>query len=314
MPARLEFACGHAALVSLASVKGESPRQRTERVEREKAAAQQRTCDFCARSVALETIDGATSAADCAPSHLHPAAGHQPIQALEDRITNRQGTSDQEDLMTTTPRNSPLIDEAASTRDPNIAESTEPSDTGPKRVSRRLSEDQESEVTRLYAETPSPLANIARRFGIGQTSVSRIAQRHGATLRTPSLTRSSANRTLVPSDAALGSSNTADAEVSPTEPQATARPTPGGVPRPDETLTRRRRSGVKHAAPTRATARKGSGAAGLRPATGTVSGTQRRFRITFVAERVVKARTILDALHQAEARGTTAVTSITRVD
>src|SRR5918911_280717 len=48
VPARLVYACGHAALVSLAAVKGETSRQRAERVQREKDAAQQRSCDFCA--------------------------------------------------------------------------------------------------------------------------------------------------------------------------------------------------------------------------------------------------------------------------
>jgi len=50
IPARLEYACGHAALVSLSRFKGESPRQRNERVSHEKAAAGQRSCDFCAPS------------------------------------------------------------------------------------------------------------------------------------------------------------------------------------------------------------------------------------------------------------------------
>src|ERR1700687_3656178 len=47
IPARLEFQCGHAALVSLPRVKGESFAQRTDRIAREKSAAQARACDFC---------------------------------------------------------------------------------------------------------------------------------------------------------------------------------------------------------------------------------------------------------------------------
>jgi hypothetical protein len=47
IPARLEFQCGHAALVSLPRVKGESSAQRTDRIAREKSAAQARSCDFC---------------------------------------------------------------------------------------------------------------------------------------------------------------------------------------------------------------------------------------------------------------------------
>ncbi|MCA1645377.1 MAG: hypothetical protein LC797_07885 [Chloroflexi bacterium] len=49
IPARLVFQCGHAALVSLPRIKGETPTQRADRVTREKSAAQTRACDFCAQ-------------------------------------------------------------------------------------------------------------------------------------------------------------------------------------------------------------------------------------------------------------------------
>jgi hypothetical protein len=48
IPARLEFQCGHAALVSLPRIKGETSTQRNERVALEKRNAQVRVCDFCA--------------------------------------------------------------------------------------------------------------------------------------------------------------------------------------------------------------------------------------------------------------------------
>jgi transposase-like protein len=48
---------------------------------------------------------------------------------------------------------------------------------------RKLTEPQELEVTRLYAETDTPPLEIAERFGIGESSVYRVAQRHGAALR-----------------------------------------------------------------------------------------------------------------------------------
>src|SRR5437868_5906979 len=48
---------------------------------------------------------------------------------------------------------------------------------------RKLTEDQEREVTRLYAETETPVSEISKRFGIGESSVYRVAQRHGAKLR-----------------------------------------------------------------------------------------------------------------------------------
>src|SRR5579871_2073708 len=47
IPARLQFQCGHAAMVTLPRVKGETTAQRNERVAREKSAALARQCDFC---------------------------------------------------------------------------------------------------------------------------------------------------------------------------------------------------------------------------------------------------------------------------
>lgn len=47
VPARFEHVCGHAALVALVRVKGESSRERTERLQRDRVvAAAQRSCDF----------------------------------------------------------------------------------------------------------------------------------------------------------------------------------------------------------------------------------------------------------------------------
>ena len=51
IPARLQFQCGHAALVTLPRVKGESSVQRNERIAREKSAALTRQCDFCGPTV-----------------------------------------------------------------------------------------------------------------------------------------------------------------------------------------------------------------------------------------------------------------------
>jgi len=56
IPARLEFQCGHAALVSLPRVKGESSAQRTDRIAREKSAAQARSCDFCPPMEVAEVV------------------------------------------------------------------------------------------------------------------------------------------------------------------------------------------------------------------------------------------------------------------
>lgn len=63
IPARLEFQCGHAALVSLPRVKGESPAQRTDRIAREKSAAQARSCDFCPPMAVVEVAEAIVVAA-----------------------------------------------------------------------------------------------------------------------------------------------------------------------------------------------------------------------------------------------------------
>jgi len=55
IPARLQFQCGHAALVSLPRVKGETSAQRNERIALEKSAALLRQCDFCAPAVQIAT-------------------------------------------------------------------------------------------------------------------------------------------------------------------------------------------------------------------------------------------------------------------
>ena len=56
VPARLEYACGHAALVTLPSVKGERAQDRAARIQSEKAAALQRSCDFC-ETVVVEVAE-----------------------------------------------------------------------------------------------------------------------------------------------------------------------------------------------------------------------------------------------------------------
>lgn len=55
IPARLEFQCGHAALVSLPRIKGETSAQRQERIAGEKAQAQMRQCDFCSPTLVLDS-------------------------------------------------------------------------------------------------------------------------------------------------------------------------------------------------------------------------------------------------------------------
>ena len=72
--ARLEYQCGHAALVSLPRIKGETAAQRNARVAREKSAALERQCDFCGALVlALVTA---------APPELALVAADLPLTAV----------------------------------------------------------------------------------------------------------------------------------------------------------------------------------------------------------------------------------------
>jgi hypothetical protein len=80
IPARLEFQCGHAALVSLPRVKGESPAQRTDRIAREKSSAQARSCDFCPPMEVIEVAQAVVVAsAQPAPAALPEAPVAPPV-------------------------------------------------------------------------------------------------------------------------------------------------------------------------------------------------------------------------------------------
>jgi hypothetical protein len=76
IPARLQFQCGHAALVTLPRVKGETTAQRNERVAFEKGAALARLCDFCtpALELVVAAVEEPVLVAEVAPIELVLAA------------------------------------------------------------------------------------------------------------------------------------------------------------------------------------------------------------------------------------------------
>src|SRR5882762_6354086 len=82
IPARLVFQCGHAALVSLPRIKGETNAQRADRVAREKSAAQTRACDFCAQR--LEVV------VQAAP--VTTAVGSAPVTPVGSAPTPPEGS------------------------------------------------------------------------------------------------------------------------------------------------------------------------------------------------------------------------------
>jgi hypothetical protein len=78
IPARLVFQCGHAALVSLPRIKGESNTQRAERVAREKSDAHTRACDFCAQRLEV-VVQQPTPAPTSAPAPTPPPVVAPPL-------------------------------------------------------------------------------------------------------------------------------------------------------------------------------------------------------------------------------------------
>lgn len=76
IPARLQFQCGHAAMVTLPRIKGETATQRNDRVAREKLDALSRQCDFCAPAVVLAT-NGNSSSIEIEPEVILAVAESQ---------------------------------------------------------------------------------------------------------------------------------------------------------------------------------------------------------------------------------------------
>jgi hypothetical protein len=85
IPARLEFQCGHAALVTLPRIKGESAAQRNARVAREKQTAQLRTCDFCTPAVVAQE-----PVADTVVFAAPELSAAVPIEAMVEAAASQQ--------------------------------------------------------------------------------------------------------------------------------------------------------------------------------------------------------------------------------
>jgi transposase-like protein len=159
---------------------------------------------------------------------------------------------------------------------------------------RRLNQDEEREIARLYGQTSTPTSEIRDKFGIGDSSLYRVVQRQGVPLRgrpassSPRPTARRAQRGRPRQRIAIAASTTRTPETT-----STAEPRVDGRTR----LGRERRAALAKAA--------------VAPATG--NGRQ-RFEIRFVAERVVSATDIRDALRQVESFGAIDITGVSRED
>jgi transposase-like protein len=198
-----------------------------------------------------------------------------------------------------------------------------PSD-GAKGTRRKLNDQQEREVTRLYAETETPVSEISKRFGIGESSVYRVAQRHGAALRGRTATSSEGPRPARATAAAAPGATTGRGtrgrrRAANTSAASTAAKTTGAASRPAGTPSTngrrtpgpRGRAAATPARRTSATATRATRAPrGSRAAV--VAATRRQFRVSYTAVRVFVAASMADAIRQAEAAGATDITGIER--
>ncbi len=225
------------------------------------------------------------------------------------------------------------VSEPATVHDQTPA--TAPAPIAPKGVFplRKLTDEQEHEVARLYADTTTPLVEIGRRFDIGQTSVARIAQRRGAPLRSPTISRAMASDRPGPAAEDRGPALEPETtpvlpepvQPEPVESEPAARPARAAtVARGPRSVTGGRRQTPvarrpRAQAPVQTPAATAAPApvASRRPRIGAgVAGASllRRFVVTFTADLVLEASSALDALQQAQARGATEVTGIVRTD
>ena len=174
---------------------------------------------------------------------------------------------------------------------------------------RRLSPDEERDIARLYADTSMSTSEIRERFGIGESSLYRVVQRHGVGLRgrSASSAKPSLPRTRVPAAQGRRSSTASGAKPAASRSRST--------PRPIEVRVRPRVVKRSTGGPARrAAATEGTTSLARLASSRTGGGAQQRFRIQFQGESVVEATDIRDALRQAESLGATEITAVARVD
>jgi transposase-like protein len=162
----------------------------------------------------------------------------------------------------------------ADEKDSQLSTVNQPNGTAAKgKRRRRLTQEQQREIARLYAETETPTPEIRALFGLADSSLYRVLQRQGVALR----------------GRVSGSGRSATDEAR-AEPIA-------------RTQSRRGR-------PRSASARIGSTAEIHDGAA--ARGGAHQFRVRFIVERVFDARDVRDALRQAQSLGATDVEAIKR--
>ncbi len=149
---------------------------------------------------------------------------------------------------------------------------------------------------------PAPMAGAEATGGMTTTdSTEQVKPAAKRSPRTERRIRSAANGMVAASEELAASIPTVQSEVSATEPAATPPvrvvEAPQAVPAPP----RQSRARAMHAGAAPKAVRR------------TARSQRLQFRVTLTAAETLTARTVLDALQQAKARGATDVSSITRV-
>ena len=168
---------------------------------------------------------------------------------------------------------------------------------GPRRPGRRprLTESEQEEVVRLYQEATTSTGEIRERFGIGDSSLYRLLQKHGVPLR--GRAPSAASATAAGAAAATPAAGTSSAASS------------------SRRASTRRSSRTRTAAPRSV---KAPAAVATAPSTSTVSatpstnGTSHAFSVSFRAVRIVEADSVLDVVRELERLGATDIEEISR--
>ncbi len=315
--ARLEFNCGHAVLVSLPRLKGESANQRTQRVNGEKSGARGRACDFCGQGEqTLVEVRPAQAAMSSSGTHNGHHAVHEPptlIHRAETPSPTRTtpplqlvpSLAQAPELVNPVDPVAPSVPAAPGALTPPavISASDRPVvATGPAAPTPLTPPAGHATPTALTPPA-APAALAVRATRAARAGVSRRPRTAGSAVEPTPLRRRTAQTAPVPS--ARGAA-----------PQARAVPTPApatSTPRTSHVQdgTRIRSSGELGGAATVASQNDvgtdfRTSAVKTRP--------QQRFQIRFSVETVVQAPNVRAALRQVESLGATEVLSIVLID
>src|SRR5262249_37423049 len=145
------------SFVTLPLSEGETARERGQRVTLEKASARLRPCTFCTATVEDTEVDN------------HSSSGEQAVMTMANNESPSETTTGAAKRNGSARRagGSPL---------------------------RKPSDQKEKELTSLYSTSQTPVSDLAKKYGIGESSVYRIVQKHGAALRGRSASDSSGAR------------------------------------------------------------------------------------------------------------------------